>query len=218
MAEEIRVLLADDHVLVRQGIRQFLEDEGNIEVVAEADDGAQALRLIEQHQPDIAVLDIRMPEMTGIEATRRIKTQFPHVRVLILTAYDDDPYVFALLQAGADGYVLKTASADELVRAVRTVYEGQSALSPEITSKVVRQMTSGKPAGAAEQVESLTERELDVLHLAAQGKTNRAIGSDLGISHRTVQGHLASIYGKLDVNSRTEAVTEALRRGWIVVE
>jgi len=218
MADKIRVLLADDHVLVRQGIRQFLEDEGNIEVVAEADDGAQALRLIEQHQPDIAVLDIRMPEMTGIEATRRIKTEFPQVRVLILTAYDDDPYVFALLQAGADGYVLKTASADELVRAVRTVYEGQSALSPEITSKVVRQMASGKPAGAVEQVESLTERELDVLRLAAQGKTNRAIGSDLGISHRTVQGHLASIYGKLDVNSRTEAVTKALRRGWIVVE
>ena len=218
MAKEIRVLLADDHVLVRQGIRQFLEDEGNIEVVAEADDGSQALQLIEQHQPDIAVLDIRMPEMTGIEATRRIKAQFPQVRVLILTAYDDDPYVFALLQAGADGYVLKTASADELVRAVRTVYEGQSALSPEITSKVVRQMASGKPAGAVEQVESLTERELDVLRLAAQGKTNRAIGSELGISHRTVQGHLASIYGKLGVNSRTEAVTEALRRGWIVVE
>jgi len=164
------------------------------------------------------MLDIRMPEMTGIEATRRIKVQFPQVRVLILTAYDDDPYVFALLQAGADGYVLKTASADELIRAVRTVHAGQSALSPEITSKVVRQMTGGKPAGAAEQVEALTERELDVLRLAAQGKTNRAIGSELEISHRTVQGHLASIYGKLEVNSRTEAVTEALRRGWIVID
>jgi DNA-binding NarL/FixJ family response regulator len=218
MSNKIQVLLADDHVLVRQGIRQFLEDAGDIEVVAEADDGAEAIRLIQEHQPKVAVLDIRMPQVTGIEATRRIKAQFPQVRVLILTAYDDDPYVFALLQAGADGYVLKTASADELVRAVRTVYGGQSALSPEITSKVVRQMTSGKPAGAVEQVESLTERELDVLRLAAQGKTNRAIGSDLGISHRTVQGHLASIYGKLGVNSRTEAVTEALRRGWIVVE
>ena len=214
----IRVLLADDHVLVRQGIRQFLEDEDDIAVVAEANDGVEALRLIEQCQPDVAVLDIRMPEMTGVEATRRIKVQFPQVRVLILTAYDDDPYVFALLQAGADGYVLKTSSADELVHAVRTVHEGQSTLSPEITSKVVQQMTSGKPAGAIEQIESLTERELDVLRLAARGKTNRAIGSDLGISHRTVQGHLASIYGKLNVNSRTEAVTEALRRGWIVVE
>jgi DNA-binding NarL/FixJ family response regulator len=210
--------LADDHVLVRQGIRQFLEDEGDIDVVAEANDGAEALELIEQHQPDIAVLDVRMPEMTGVEATRRIKAQFSQVRVLILTAYDDDPYVFALLQAGADGYVLKTASADELVRAVRTVHAGQPALSPEVASKVIQQMTRGAPAGATDQVESLTERELDVLRLAARGKTNRAIGGDLGISHRTVQGHLASIYGKLGVNSRTEAVTEALRRGWIVVE
>ncbi len=218
MSKRIRVLLADDHVLVRQGIRQFLEDAGDIEVIAEANDGVEAISLIQEHQPAVAVLDIRMPEMTGIEATRRIKTQFPQVRVLILTAYDDDPYVFALLQAGADGYVLKTASADELVRAVRTVYAGQSALSPEITSKVIRQVASGKPAGAAEQVEALTERELDVLRLAAQGKTNRAMGSELEISHRTVQGHLASIYGKLGVSSRTEAVTEALRRGWIVIE
>jgi DNA-binding NarL/FixJ family response regulator len=218
MDDRIRVLLADDHVLVREGIRQFLEEAGDIEVIAEADDGAEAIRLIEEHRPDVAVLDIRMPEMTGVEATRRINEHFPKVQVLILTAYDDDPYIFALLQAGADGYVLKTASADELVRAVRTVYEGQSALSPEITSKVLRQMTGGKPAGATEQVESLTERERDVLRLAAQGKTNRAIGSELGISHRTVQGHLATVYGKLGVNSRTEAVTEALRRGWIVIE
>jgi DNA-binding NarL/FixJ family response regulator len=218
VGNRIRVLLADDHVLVRQGIRQFLEEAGDIEVIAEASDGAEAIRLIDEHQPEVAVLDIRMPEMTGVEATRRIKAHSPHVRVLILTAYDDDPYVFALLQAGADGYVLKTASADELVRAVRTVYEGHSALSPEITGKVVRQMTGGRPSGAADQVESLTDRELDVLRLAAQGKTNRAIGSELGISHRTVQGHLASIYGKLGVNSRTEAVTEALRRGWIVIE
>jgi DNA-binding NarL/FixJ family response regulator len=215
---QIRVLLADDHVLVRQGIRQFIEEESDMEVIAEADDGDQALRLVQEHQPDVAVLDIHMPKVTGIEATRRIRERHPQVRVLILTAYDDDPYVFALLQAGADGYVLKTASAEELVHAVRTVYGGQSALSPEIASKVVRQMASGKPARAAEQVETLTERELDVLRLAAQGKTNRAIGSELGISHRTVQGHLASIYGKLAVNSRTEAVTEALRRGWIVIE
>jgi DNA-binding NarL/FixJ family response regulator len=215
---EIRVLLADDHILVRQGIRQFLEEAGDIAVVAEAGDGAEAIRMVEEHQPDVAILDIRMPEVTGVEATRRIKERFPQVRVLILTAYDDDPYVFALLQAGADGYVLKTASADELVRAVRAVGRGSSALSPEIASKVIRQVASGKPGGASEQVEPLTERELDVLRLAARGKTNRAIGNELGISHRTVQGHLASIYAKLDVNSRTEAVTEALRRGWIVIE
>jgi DNA-binding NarL/FixJ family response regulator len=205
MKNKIRVLLADDHAIVRKGIRQFLEESGDIEVIAEADDGAEALRLIKDRQPDVAVLDIRMPEVTGVEATQRLKTRFPDVRVLILTSYDDDPYVFALLQAGADGYVLKTASGDELVHAVRTVHEGESALSPEIASKVVRQATSGHPAGAAGQVENLT------------GLTNRAIGHELSISHRTVQGHLQSIYGKLDVGSRTEAVTKALRRGWIVV-
>ncbi|MGD2166195.1 MAG: response regulator transcription factor, partial [Anaerolineae bacterium] len=189
----------------------------DIAVVAEAEDGAEAIRLTAAHRPDVVVLDIRMPNVTGVEAARRIKEHFPEMRVLALTAYDDDPYVFALLQAGADGYVLKTASADELVQAVRTVHRGESALSPEIASKVVRQATRGRPEGAADQVESLTERELDVLRLVAEGMTNRETGRELGISHRTVQGHLASIYGKLDVSSRTEAVTEALKRGWIVI-
>jgi DNA-binding NarL/FixJ family response regulator len=218
MEHRIRVLLADDHVLVRQGIRQFLDEEADIEVIAEAGDGEEALLLIAEHQPDVAVLDIRMPKTTGVEVTRRVKEHMPRVRVLILTAYDDDPYIFALLQAGADGYVLKTASSDELVRAVRSVHGGSSALSPEIAHKVIRQMATHKPGGAEDQVETLTERELDVLRLAALGRTNREIGAELKISHRTVQGHLASIYGKLDVNSRTEAVTEALRRGWIVIE
>ncbi len=218
MTKMIHVVLADDHAVVRKGIRQFLEEADDITIVAEASDGAEAVRLVEAHQPDVAVMDIRMPEVTGVEATRRIKERFPQVRVLVLTAYDDDPYVFALLHAGADGYVLKTASGDELVRAVRTVHQGGTALSPEIAAKVVRQATSHRPEGAADQVETLTTRELDVLRLAARGLTNRAIGHGLGISHRTVQGHLASIYGKLGVNSRTEAVTEALRRGWIVIE
>ncbi len=218
MSEKIRVLLADDHAVVRQGIRRFLEEADDIEVVAEAANGREALERVREHRPDVAVVDIRMPEMSGVEVTRRIRERYPQIRVLILTAYDDDPYVFALLQAGADGYVLKTASGDELVQAVRTVYQGQSALSPEIATKVVRQAVTGKPATAADQVEPLTPRELDVLRLAAKGLTNKAIGHQLGISHRTVQGHLASIYGKLGVSSRTEAVTEALRRGWLVVE
>jgi DNA-binding NarL/FixJ family response regulator len=218
MTSPIRVLLADDHAVVRQGIRRFLEEADDIEVVAEAGNGREALERVREHQPDVAVLDIRMPEMSGVEATRRIKERFPGVRVLILTAYADDPYIFALLKAGADGYVLKTASGDELVQAVRTVYRGQSALSPEVATKVVQQTVTGKPTTAAEQVEPLTLRELDVLRLAARGLTNRAIGYELGISHRTVQGYLASIYGKLGVSSRTEAVTEAIRRGWIVVE
>lgn len=218
MPEQLSVLLADDHAVVRQGIRRFLEEDPAIDVVAEASDGAEAVRLVEEHRPDVAVLDIRMPEVTGVEATRRIKARFPETRVLVLTAYDDDPYVFALLEAGADGYVLKTASADQLVDAVRTVYRGESALSPEVASKVVRQATGRRPASAADQIEPLTPREIDVLRLVARGMTNREVGQELGISHRTVQGHLASIYDKLDANSRTEAVTEALKRGWIVIE
>lgn len=218
MTDKIRVLLADDHAVVRQGIRRFLEEAPDIEVVAEAEDGKEALRLVRVHEPDIAILDIRMPGMTGVEATRQIKQRFPNVRVLILTAYNDDPYIFALLQAGADGYLLKTADSEELIQAVHTVHRGMSALSPEVASRVVEQLTSGKPSTATEQIEPLTRRELDVLRLAARGMTNRAIGHALGISHRTVQGHLASIYGKLGVGSRTEAVTEALRRGWIMIE
>jgi DNA-binding NarL/FixJ family response regulator len=218
MTERIRIVLADDHAVVRQGIRRFLEEDQAIDVVAEASDGAEAVRLVQQHRPDVAVLDIRMPEVTGVEAARRIKARFPGVRVLILTAYDDDPYIFALLEAGADGYVLKTASGDQLADAVHTVYRGESALSPEIASKVVRRATTGRPPGAADQVEPLTPREIDVLRLVARGMTNRQVGSELDISHRTVQGHLASIYGKLNVSSRTEAVTEALKRGWIVIE
>ena len=214
----VRLILADDHAVVRQGIRRFLEEDPVIDVVAEASDGAEAIDLVEEHRPDVAVLDIRMPEVTGVEATRRIKARFPETRVLVLTAYDDDPYVFALLEAGADGYVLKTASADQLVDAVRTVYRGESALSPEVASKVVQQATGRRPASAADQIESLTPREIDVLRLVADGMTNREVGRELGISHRTVQGHLASIYGKLDANSRTEAVTKALKRGWIVIE
>lgn len=218
MTDKIRVILADDHALVRQGIRQFMEEADDIVVVAEAANGEEAIRLIEEHRPDVAVLDIQMPVMTGIEVTRQIKARFRGVRILILTAYDEDPYVFALLQAGASGYILKSAEADDLLEAVRKVHRGESVLSPEVTEKVVRQIQAGGPASAAEQVEALTAREIDVLRLAAQGMTNRAIGRALGISDRTVQGHLANVYGKLGVSSRTEAVTEALKRGWIVLE
>jgi DNA-binding NarL/FixJ family response regulator len=218
MSQKIRVVLADDHAVVRKGIREFLEEEGDIQVVAEAADGRQAVEMVAEHQPDVAVLDIQMPGMTGIEATRRIKAEHPEVRVLILTAYDDDPYIFALLQAGASGYVLKTAGSGELVNAVRSVHRGESALDPAVAQKVVQQLTSGRPLGAQQTVEALTDREVEVLRLVAQGLTNKAAGQALGISDRTVQGHLANIYGKLHVSSRTEAVTEALKQGWITIE
>jgi DNA-binding NarL/FixJ family response regulator len=216
--EAIRVILADDHAVVRKGIREFLEDAGDIQIVAEAADGLEAVALVSEHQPDVAVLDVQMPHLTGIEATRRIKAEHPAVQVLILTAYDDDPYIFALLQAGASGYILKTADSSELVRAVRAVARGESALDTAVAHKVVQQLTSGRPLGAQAAAEPLTDREVEVLRLAAKGLTNKAIGHVLGISDRTVQGHLANVYGKLGAGSRTEAVTEALRQGWIVIE
>ncbi len=218
MPASIRVLLADDHAVVRKGIRDFLQEDPDIIVVAEANNGEDAVRLAGEHAPDVAVLDIQMPRMNGIDATTAIKAQFPRVRVLILTAYEEDPYIFALLRAGADGYVLKNADADDIVRAVKSVAAGGKVLDPAVAGKVMAQMTTGKPAGASEQVEPLSDRELEVLKLAAQGLTNKAIGQTLQISDRTVQGHLANIYGKLGVQSRTEAVTSALRLGWIVLD
>ena len=220
-SQPIRIVLADDHAVVRKGIREFLEgDTGRppIAVVAEAADGAEAVARVAEHRPDVAVLDIQMPELNGIEATRRIKAGHPGVHVLVLTAYDDDPYIFALLQAGASGYILKTAGSAEMVRAVRAVARGESALDPAVAHKVVQHLATGRPRDAGTTAEALTGRELQVLRLAARGLTNKAIGQELGISDRTVQGHLANIYGKLNAGSRTEAVTEALKLGWIVVE
>jgi DNA-binding NarL/FixJ family response regulator len=209
---KIRVLLADDHSIVRQGVRQLLESSKDIQVIAEAADGEEARALIEQHQPDVAVLDIQMPKASGIEVTRWLRAHLPQVGVLILTAYDDDPYVMAVLQAGANGYVLKTANADDLIQAVHDVNEGKSALDPSITKKLMSNLfkrTDVKP------VEPLTDRELDVLRLAAKGFTNKAIGIQLSISDRTVQGHLAHIFAKMQANSRTEAVMRAVSLGWI---
>ena len=208
----IRVMLADDHAVVRAGIRQFLEQANDIEVVAEADDGQEAMELIEEHQPDVAVLDIQMPKASGIEVTRWVREHHREVSVLILTAFDDDPYVMAVFQAGANGYVLKTASPQEIIRAVRDVHAGNSALDAEIIQKMVAQVSSGIQD---QPVEKLTDRELEVLSLVAKGYTNKAIGVQLGISDRTVQGHLAHIFSKLQSGSRTEAVMRAVSMGWL---
>jgi len=210
--------LADDHAIVRAGIRQLLEHSGDIQIVAEASDGEAAQALIRQHHPDVAVLDIQMPKASGIEVTRWVRANLPDVGVLILTAYDDDPYVMAVLQAGANGYVLKTASPEELIQAVRDVHEGKSVLDATITQKLMAHMFSGSgrtKGSSTPVVEELTDRELEVLSLAAKGFTNKAIGVQLGISDRTVQGHLAHIFGKLQANSRTEAVMRAVSLGWI---
>lgn len=210
--EAIRVVLADDHPVVRTGIRQILERAPDIQVIAEAVDGDEAQARIEEHHPDVAVLDIQMPKRSGIEVTRWIRAHHRDVGVLVLTAFDDDPYVFAVLQAGANGYVLKTASPDEISQAVRDVHAGKSVLDPAITEKVMAQIFNQTSSPAVEQ---LTDRELEVLTLAAQGYTNKAIGVQLGISDRTVQGHLAKIFDKLQASSRTEAVMRAVSLGWL---
>ncbi len=206
----IRVLLADDHAVVRAGIRQFLESAGDIQVIAEAGDGLEAEALIERERPDVAVLDIQMPGASGIDVTRWVRAHTLPVGVLILTAFDDDPYVLAVLQAGANGYVLKTAAPAEIIQAVRDVGEGKSALDAAITRKLMSQISSPRGEPPAEP---LSERELEVLRLAGKGYTNKAIGVQLGISDRTVQGHLARIFDKLRASSRTEAVMRAVSLG-----
>jgi len=214
-AQPIRVILADDHAVVRQGIRQFLETAANIAIVAEASDGMEAMRLIREHRPDVAVVDIQMPGQSGIEVTRTIRAERLPVGVLILTAFDDPPYVKAVLQAGANGYVLKTADASEIVEAVQAVSEGQSVLDRAIARKLMAQLSEPEGSRPDTTVEALTGRELEVLRLAARGYTNKAIGAELSISDRTVQGHLAKIYAKMSAASRTEAVMRAVTLGWI---
>lgn len=209
----IRVVLADDHAVVRQGIRDFLEEESDIVVVAEASNGEVAKQRIESLLPSLAILDIRMPDATGIDVTRWVMERKLPVRVLILTAYDDDPFVMAAIEAGARGYVLKTADASQIIAAVRTVAAGQLAIGAEAARTLVAQIAQNHHTVSL--IEPISEREREVLGYAAEGLTNRAIGRQLNISDRTVQGHLANIYAKLGVASRTEAVTKALQLGWI---
>jgi DNA-binding NarL/FixJ family response regulator len=216
--QPIRVILAEDHALVRQGTRRILEDNDRIEVVAEAADGEQAIALVERHDPDIAIIDIGMPGINGIEATRRIKAAHPHVGVLALTVHDDDQYVFALLDAGAAGYLLKDVDGPQLVKAVEAIHAGESVLHPAITRKVLARLVErdGEPPAPVE--EPLTDREHEVLGLAATGMPNKDIAAALGVSVRTVEAHLSRVFHKLKVGSRTEAVLYSLRHGWFDLE
>ena len=208
----IRVLLADDHAVVRAGIRQFMEQSPDLQVIAEASNGQEACELLEQFKPDVAVLDIQMPLMSGIEVTRWIRTNRLPIGVLVLTAYDDDPYVQAVLQAGANGYVLKTAEPHEVVQAVRDVFHGKSVLDAALTQKLMNRLANKEETSL---IQSLTDREIQILTLTGKGFTNKAIGVQLGISDRTVQNHLANIFQKLNAESRTEAVMRAVSLGLI---
>lgn len=217
---KIRVIIADDHAVVREGTRHILESEHDIEVVGEAANGAEAVALVERLDPDVAIVDISMPVMSGIEATERIKAVRPGTAVLILTSYDDDRYVFALLAAGAAGYLLKDVPSAEVVRAVRCVHVGEPVLHPAIAKKVLARFAA--EAQQQQQVrdddELLTQRERDILRLAACGMSNARIGARLFVSVRTVQAHLTQVFNKLGVGSRTEAVIAGLRHGMLRLE
>jgi two-component system, NarL family, response regulator LiaR len=223
MSQPIRILLADDHVILRQGTAELLRKEADIEVVGEADDGQQAIDLAMRLRPDIIVMDVRMPVLSGVEATRRIREAMPKVQVLVLTAYDDDQYIFSLLQAGASGYLLKTAPMNELVKAIRLVRSGESPLDPSIARKVVVRMAGDQASGVssgeeASPIQPLTSREQEVLQLLSRGLNNQAIAEALYVSDRTVQAHLTNIFAKMGVSSRLEAVLTAIRRGWLTLE
>ncbi len=216
---KIRIMLAEDHVLVREGTKEMLDREEDMEVVAEAGDGEEAVRLVQDQDLDVVIMDIALPKLNGIEATRKIKEISPGTTVLVLTAYDDDEYIFALLEAGAAGYLLKDVSTSELVAGIRAVQAGESMLHPAIARKVINRF-SGRAEGSGREdtFQELTEREVEVLQLAGRGITNKEIADRLSISHRTVQAHLSHIFGKLGVGSRTEAVVLALRRGLLTFE
>lgn len=218
--DKIRVIIAEDHAVVREGTRQILERQEDIEVVGEAANGAEAVALVDRLNPDVALVDISMPVMTGIEATEKIKATHPGTAVLILTAYDDDQYIFALLGAGAAGYLLKDVPAAEVVRAIRSVHAGEPVLHPAIARKVLaRFATEGQVERSVSSNDGLlTKRERDILRLAACGMSNSRIADRLSVSIRTVQAHLTHIFDKLGVGSRTQAVIAGLRRGFIDLE
>lgn len=215
---KIRVLLVDDHALVRESIRQFLEKETDIEVVGEAGDGEQMVALAGELRPDVIVADVAMPKINGIEATKQVKALDPSIAILILTAYDFDQYVFALLEAGAAGYLLKDICSQELINGIYSIHRGDSVLHPTVARKVTQRFRKIHKNQELQSFELLTDRELGVLKLAAQGKTNKEIADELCLSVRTIESHVGHIFNKLGVGSRTEAVILALKKGWVGLE
>ena len=215
---KIRIVLADDHVILRQGTRQLLENESDMEVVGEASNGAEAVELVEKFKPDIVIIDVAMPVMNGIEATKKIKEILPGIKILVLTGYDYDEYIFNLLEMGAAGYLLKDVSGDELVGAIRAVFLGEPVLHPTVMRKLMDRCKTITPQQPETRTNVLSEREMEVLKLAVSGKSNKDIAESLNISLRTVQAHMRSIFNKLGVGSRSEAIVSGLKRGWFNLE
>lgn len=215
----IKVLVAEDHLITRQGICRLLEDESHLTVIGEAGNGEEAVQMVGELEPDVVIMDVAMPKLNGIEATRQIKLIRPATAVLILSAYDDDEYVFGLVEAGAAGYLLKTASGEELSRAIKAVHKGEPVLDPVIARKVLNRLRfPDKIPRVARPVEHLSEREIDIIKLAARGMSNKDIANELHLSRRTIEGNLRTIFNKLGVGSRTEAVMQAVGRGWLTLD
>jgi DNA-binding NarL/FixJ family response regulator len=211
--DTIRVLIADDHTLFRDGLRALLSSIPDIEVVGEASSGSEALRLASEHQPDVILMDIQMPDLNGIDATRQILRITPHIGIIILTMFKDDDSVFAAMRAGARGYVLKGADQNVLLRAVRAVANGESLFSPEIAARLMQFFANLTPASRPELFPKLSEREREILSYIADGQTNAEIAERLVISLKTVRNHVSNIFSKLQVADRAQAALRAREAG-----
>lgn len=211
MSIKIRIILVDDHRILREGIRSLLEEHDDIEVIGEAEDGRSAVKLVGELQPDVVLMDIAMPQLNGLEATRQIKRDNPDVRVLILTVHDNEEYIRQVLATGAMGYVLKYAAASELLSAIRTVYRGESVLSPAITRLVIEDYLRWADV-KQDNTDRLTPREREVLQLIAEGYTNKEIAEILKISIKTVKAHRSNLMGKLDLHSQGDLIKYAIQK------
>ncbi|OKL36370.1 response regulator [Domibacillus mangrovi] len=221
------IIIIDDHQLFREGVKRILDFEETFNVLAEGEDGAEALALVEEHKPDVVIMDINMPEVNGVEATRKLVDKYPDTKVIILSIHDDENYVMHALQSGALGYLLKEMDAEELVEAVKVVAAGGSYLHPRVTHNLIadyRRLSNddGKGKGFQQSevvrpLHLLTRRECEVLQLLADGKSNRGIGESLYISEKTVKNHVSNILQKMNVNDRTQAVVTAIKKGWVEV-
>ena len=209
----IKILIADDHPVVREGLFAMLGREHDFEVIGEARDGVEAVNKARELNPDVVLMDLRMPEMDGVEAMRQIRSAMPDVKFIILTTYSDDEYIFSGIEAGARAYLLKDAPREDLFKAIRAVHRGESLIQPVVASKLLdrfSELSRRTPSG-----EGLSERELEILRLMAKGAANKEISAQLNIAQSTVKTHIANIFQKLRVNDRTEAVTQALKKGII---
>ena len=214
MTERITVLVVDDHDLVRQGVRAFLSTQPDLQIVGEAASGEAAIRLVAEHIPDVVLMDLAMPGMNGVEATRAVKAISPRTQVIVLTSYHEDDNIFPALRAGALSYTLKDIRSSDLADVIRKAAQGESVLHPRVATRVIQEVRAAKPAVPAAFAE-LTERELDVLRLLAAGQSNTAIAEQLVLSEKTVKGHVSNILGKLQMADRTRAAVFAWQQGFI---